>query len=220
MTAKGLLDIVRDIAGSYGVEIRLSDRLIYRSVQYSVDEMYRRIMPKRPEWFEKTAVLNDGSAMPSDFVSIVDVFSTIGGVLTGFRYATVPDIPALKNNTAAIADATEPAYARWGAAMHTIPAATNGFTLVYNGKPTQFYTPTATIAAMAATVVVMPEDTFRLIARGAFERISVMLVPETDALEITQASLERIQKDNQQLYLEQLQRLLENSRGGIDVSVR
>lgn len=213
-TLKKYYDDVVDLAASYGVEIRLGKRHFYRAIQMSVDEVFRRIFPKRPQIFEKTATLADGDPLPSDYVAFQDVYMLDGsGNRIGFRFAPIPEIPAMKLNTTALATSTEPVFNLYRNAtndplrFHTLPVAIASVQFVYTSKPTVLWDYQNTTGRETITSN-LPEDTDQLVVRGAFERLTVMMVEEQDALNITQAGLERIQAANAELYMEHLTNVL------------
>lgn len=216
MTKRQYRSNVIDLGGTYGAEMRLGNRIIDRAVQFAIDEVYRRIVAKRSWIFEKTATLADGDALPDDYVTMIDVYYTSGGHRVSFRYAPLPSLGGVKNNTSALGEADDPCYSLVDHKLITTPAGLSGISVVYNAKPTQLYNPQS--QPIDTTVSNIPQDLDGLVIRGAFERVAILMAEEPDAFKMTQESIERVRQDNMQLYMEQMERLM-TTKGANDVTV-
>lgn len=199
--------LVRELAGAYELEIKLSQPQIDKAIQNSIDEVFTHIFPKRPHLWRKTAVLNHGAALPTDWLGYAgNAWITDGsGNKSPFRYAPIPMIPAVKKNHMELATATEPVLYFCERKMFTVPAAIQNVSIEYFSQPVQLYGASVT----DATPSDIPQDFDGVVVRGALDRLFTMMVEEKVALELTEAEFESIQKSNMELYSNQLMMQLE-----------
>lgn len=187
-------DALMGYAGVYNVPLSANSlKHLDLCIEWGRDEVFWLIFPYRSELFRASTAVAQGGAYPADHMRYANhAFYTYSAVIRQFRYASVPEIPAMKTNLRVKARDEEPVISFFDQTVNYLPAGIATATYEYFKYPVNLTTD--------ATTDVMPEDTEMMIVRAAFERLVLTMLSEAEAGQLLEHELERWKAAETKLY--------------------